>query len=359
MDWEEWQKSRQKNQPRRKSEGNNGQGGSNGSGGSSHNLENFIKKLKSSGAGRPSVLIVAAIVVLLWLASGFFIVETYECGLIKRFGQYHSTVEQGLRYHWPWPIESVIKVNYNQIRQFVVGGDNSGSEEATMLTGDENIVNIQFVVQYKVDNPQSYAFLVYDPDKTIKDAAISAMREVIGRNTIDGALTESRAKIQEDTKSVLQGMMLKYNTGLAVNNVELLDVHVPKDVMQAFKDVTSAREDRARAVNEATAYKKGRLPEAEAKAFSLVAQAEAYKVERVTMAKGEAERFLALLTEYQKAPEVTRQRLLLETMDKVLGRTDKYVVSGRNSQSVLPLLGLNQPLSTAIAPVSSAPVGKK
>jgi membrane protease subunit HflK len=261
MNWEEWEKSRQKNQSRnRRNDGDNGQGRSNGSGGTSSNLDNLFKRLKSSGPGRSPILILLAIVVLLWLASGFFIVETYECGLIKRFGRYNSTVEQGLRYHWPWPFESVIKVNYNQIRQFDVGGGGSGLDEATMLTGDENIVNIQFVVQYKVDDPKAYAFLVFDPDKTIRDAAISAMREVIGRNTIDGALTENRAKIQEDVKSTLQVMMVKYKTGLLVNNVELQDVHVPNDVMQAFKDVTSAREDRDRAFNEATGYKNSRLP---------------------------------------------------------------------------------------------------
>ncbi|MDR1872773.1 MAG: FtsH protease activity modulator HflK [Deltaproteobacteria bacterium] len=356
MDWEEWQKSRQKNQPRsRKTEGSNGQSGkSNGSDSGGPNLETIFKKLRLGGSNSHSLLIFLAIAILLWLASGFFIVETYECGLIKRFGKYSSTVEQGLRYHWPWPIESVIKVNYNQIRQFDVGGGGGGLDEATMLTGDENIVNIQFVVQYKVDDPEAYAFLVTDPDKTIRDAAISAMREVIGRNTIDGALTENRAKIQEDTKSSLQVMMDKYKTGLIVNNVELQDVHVPNDVMQAFKDVTSAREDRDRAVNEATGYKNSRLPEAEAKAYSLVAQAEAFKVERVTLAKGEAARFLALLGEYRKAPEVTRQRLLLETMDRVLKGSDKYVLSGRSGQAVLPLLGLNQELALPSQPATPA-----
>jgi membrane protease subunit HflK len=352
MDWEEWNKNRQKNQPRpRKPENSNGQGRPNGSDGPS-GFDKLVKALKGTGSGRPPILMPLAIVILLWLASGCFTVETYECGLIKRFGQYSSRVEQGLRYHWPWPIESVIKVNFNQIRQFEVGGGSSGLDEATMLTGDENIVNIQFVVQYKVDDPNSYAFSVYDPDKTIRDAAISAMREVIGRNTIDGALTENRAKIQEDTKSTLQVMMAKYKTGLVVNNVELQDVHVPNDVMQAFKDVTSAREDRDRSVNEATGYKNSRLPEAEAKAFSLVAQAQAYKAERVNQARGDAARFLALLAEYHKAPDVTRQRLLLETMDRVLAGSDKYIMSGRTGNQVLPLLGLSQPVPNPSQPAA-------
>jgi membrane protease subunit HflK len=357
MDWEEWHKGRQKkpSRPRNSDGGDNGQDHRSGGSGQGPGLEKFLNRFKSAGAGRTSVMILLVIAVLLWLASGLFTVETYECGLIKRFGRYSTTVEQGLRYHWPWPIESVIKVNYNQIRQFEVGRGNSSSlDEGTMLTGDENIVNIQFVVQYKVDNPQSYAFAVFDPDKSIRDAAISAMREVIGRNTIDGALTENRASIQEDTKSTLQAMMVKYRTGLLINNVELQDVHVPNDVMQAFKDVTSAREDRDRSVNEATGYKNSRLPEAEAKAFSLVAQAEAYKVERVNQAKGDAARFLALLAEYHKAPDVTRQRLLLETMDRVLAGADKYIMSGQTGREVLPLLGLNQPLPKPAQPDSPA-----
>jgi membrane protease subunit HflK len=213
-----------------------------------------------------------------------------------------------------------------------------------MLTNDENIVNVQFVVQYKVDDPVAYAFKIYDPDKTIRDAAISAMREVIGRNTIYGALTDQRASIQEDTRETLQGMMVKYDTGLIVNNVELQDVHVPADVIQAFKDVTSAREDSERFINEARGYRNNKLPEVEAKAYAVIAQAQAYKAERVNIAKGDAARFTALLTEYRKAPEVTRQRLILETMDSVLPGVDKYLVGGKGGQGVLPLLGINNVL---------------
>jgi membrane protease subunit HflK len=288
------------------------------------------------------------IILAVWLLSGFFTVEPYERGLIKRFGKYTAQVEEGLRYHLPWPIETVTKVNYTQTRQFEVGGGRgggaSGLDEATMLTNDENIVNIQFVVQYKVEDPVSYAFAIYDPDKAIRDAAISAMREVIGRNTIYGALTDQRASIQEDTRETLQGMMAKYGTGLMVNNVELQDVHVPADVIQAFKDVTSAREDSERFINEARGYRNNKLPEAEAKAYAIIAQAQAYKAERVNIAKGDSARFNALLTEYRKAPEVTRQRLILETMDNVLPRVDKYLIGGQNGQGVLPLLGLNNPL---------------
>jgi membrane protease subunit HflK len=348
MDWEEWQKRRQKGPsvPRKPDEGGNGA--------QKPKIDNIISKFKKPGS-MPPVWIILPIAVILWLISGFFTVEPYERGLIQRFGKYSASVEEGLRYHWPWPIESVTKVNFTQTRQFEVGGSsgsNRGLDEATMLTNDENIVNIQFVVQYKVDDPVAYAFHIFDPDKTIRDAAISAMREVIGRNTIFGALTDKRASIQEDTRETLQAMMAKYGTGLMVNNVELQDVHVPNDVIQAFKDVTSAREDSERFINEARGYRNNKLPEAEAKAYALIAQAQAYKAERINIAKGDSARFSALLSEYRKAPEVTRQRLILETMDNILPGAEKYLLTGQAGQSLLPLLGLNGPSQLPIAPTT-------
>jgi membrane protease subunit HflK len=357
MDWEEWQKKRSKGPTPRKPD--NGEDGSP----QPPNLKNLFSKFRrAGGVTRPPVWLPVALVLAVWLASGFFTVEPYERGLVKRFGKYSVSVEEGLRYHLPWPIESVTKVNYTQTRQFEVGGGRGGAgglDEATMLTNDENIVNVQFVVQYKVDDPVAYAFLIYDPDKTIRDAAISAMREVIGRNTIYGALTDQRASIQEDTRETLQAMMEKYGTGLMVNNVELQDVHVPADVIQAFKDVTSAREDSERFINEARGYRNNKLPEAEAKAYSVIAQAQAYKAERVNIAQGDAARFNSLLTEYRKAPEVTRQRLILETMDKVLPNVDKYIVGGGGAgQGVLPVLGLNNPLSGLLPPSAGGPAGQ-
>jgi membrane protease subunit HflK len=335
MDWEEWQKSRQKRSSAPRNGGDNGSG-TEGPG----YLNKLYKRLSDSGGSLKLFWIFLGLVLAIWLASGIFTVEPYERGLIKLFGKYNRQVEQGLRYHWPWPFESVIKVNYTQTRQFEVGGSARGLDEATMLTGDENIVNIQFIVQYKVDSPTDYAFQVYDPEKAVRDAAISAMREVIGRNTIDGALMENRANIQEDTKSTLQAMMDKYQTGITIDNVELQDVHVPTDVIQAFKDVTSAREDADRSVNEATGYRNSKIPEAEARAYAIIAEANAYKAERTNQAMGDAARFTALLNEYHKAPEVTRERLLLETMDKTLPGVNKYVMGGQAGRGTLPVLPL-------------------
>jgi membrane protease subunit HflK len=351
MDWEEWQKSRKKRSSAPRNGGDEGPG-QDGPG----SLGAFFKRFGSSGGGNTSLKlfwIFVGVVAAVWLASGVFTVEPYERGLIKLFGKYNRQVEQGLRYHWPWPFESVIKVNYTQTRQFDVGGGTRGLDEATMLTGDENIVNIQFMVLYKVDDPIAYAFRVFDPEKAVRDAAISAMREVIGRNTIDWALTENRASIQEDTKNTLQAMMDKYETGITVDNVELQDVHVPADVIQAFKDVTSAREDSDRSVNEATGYRNQRIPEAEARSYAILAEANAYKAERVNQAKGDAARFTALVNEYHKAPEVTRERLLLETMDKTLPGADKYIMGGDASFSPLPVLPLKTPGAAGAAPAQA------
>jgi membrane protease subunit HflK len=342
MDWEEWQKKRQKgsSSPRKPDNGEDGP--------QLPNFNNLISKFIKPGGSKLVLFLPLVVILVIWLLSGYFTVEPYERGLIKRFGQYSKSVDAGLRYHLPWPVESVVKVNFTQTRQFEVGSgraSSSGLDEATMLTNDENILNVPFVVQYKVDDPVAYAFHIDDPDKTIREAAISAMREVIGRNTIYGALSDKKESIQNDTRETLQAMMVKYDTGLMVTNVALQEVHVPADVSQALKDMTSAREDSERFVNEARGYRNNKLPEAEAKAYAAIAQANAYKSERVNIAQGDAARFNSLLVEYHKAPEVTRQRLILETMDKVLPNVDKYLIDGQSGQGVLPLLGLNNPLA--------------
>jgi membrane protease subunit HflK len=325
MDWDEWQKSRQK------------QRGSNGTG--LPQMPDF-KNLKLPG-GRMLLLWPLALVVL-WALSGFFTVEPAEVGLVKRFGRYVRPVEPGLNYHAPFPLEEVIKVNINRTNRLEIGGS-SGNEETMMLTQDENIADIRFVVQYRVSNPQQYAFKVLNPEKGIRDASTSAMRQVIGRNTIDDALTDKRLAIQEDTLRTLQAMLDKYEIGVTVQNVELQDVHVPREVSQAFREVTSAREDSVRSVNEATGYSNKVLPEAEGQAFAIEAAARAYSAQRVNLALGEAARFKALAAEYQKSPDLTRQRLLLEAMDQVLPAAEKYVFTGQTGHTLLPHLGLGGP----------------
>ncbi len=328
MDWEEWQKSRQKN--------NNGPAGN-----PLPKMNEVFKNLKLPGNGKILLLLPVAFL-LLWASTGIFTVEPAEVGLVKRFGAYARTVQPGLNYHAPYPIEEVVKVNVNRTNRIDIGGQNGGAnnQETMMLTQDENLADIRFVVQYRISDPFNFAFNVYAPEKAIVDAATSAMREVIGRNTIDDALTNKRLAIQEDTIITLQAMLDKYGLGVLVQNVELQDVHVPNDVRQAFRDVTSAREDSNTSINDATGYANKVLPAAEGRAFAIVAEANAYKAARINMAQGRAARFLALLTEYEKAPEITRQRLLLENLDEFLPKAETVVITGDIGQSLLPHLGL-------------------
>jgi len=331
MDWEEWQKSRQKNK---------GPVGNN-----LPKMGEVFKNIKLPGSGRMLVVLPLALVAL-WAASGFFTVDPAERGLVKRFGKYNREVGPGLNYHAPFPIETVIKVNTGRTNRLEIGGStgtSGNSEETMMLTKDENIADIRFVVQYRVRNAQDYAFRVYDPEKAIRDASTSAMREVIGRNTIDDALTEKRTPIQDDTMQTLQAMLDKYKIGVLIQNVELQDVHVPKEVSQAFRDVTSAREDSVRSENEAQGYSNKVLPEAQGQAYTIEAAAQAYSAQRVNAAQGETARFSALLEEYKKAPEITRRRLLLEAMDQILPDSDKVLLSGEVGQSLLPHLGIKSP----------------
>lgn len=325
MDWEEWQKSRQKNK---------GPVGNN-----LPKVGDAFKNFKLPGGGRLLAVIPLALMVL-WGVSGFFMVEAAEVGLVKRFGQYVRLVEPGLNYHAPFPIEEVIKVNVNRTNRVEIGGNSGTNEETMMLTQDENIADIKFAVQYRVRNPQDYAFKVFNPEKAVIDAATSAMREVIGRNSIDDALTDKRLAIQEDTLSTLQVMLDKYEIGVLVQNVELLDVHVPREVSQAFREVTSAKEDSVRSVNEATGYANEVLPQAQGQAFAIEAAAQAYSAQRINLAQGEAARFTALVTEYRKAPDITRRRLLLETMDQIMPGAEKFLLTGETGQTLLPHLGL-------------------
>ncbi|MDR1045537.1 MAG: FtsH protease activity modulator HflK [Candidatus Adiutrix sp.] len=349
MDWEEWQKSRQKNKGP--------------VGGKLPQMGDLFKSFKMPGRGRLlAVLPLAAL--LLWGVNGFFTVEPAEVGLVKRFGQYVRSVEPGLNYHLPTPIEEIIKVNISRTNRVEIGGNSGTNEETMMLTKDENIADIKFAVQYRVNNPQQFAFKVFNPEKAVIDAATSAMREVIGRNTIDDALTEKRQPIQEDTLQTLQAMLDKYEIGIMVQNVELLDVHVPREVSQAFRDVTSAKEDSARSVNEATGYRNEVIPQAEGQAFAIEAAANAYSAQRINLAQGEAARFRSLVAEYQKAPDITRRRLLLEAMDQVMPGAEKVLLSGELGQSLLPHLGLRPgpaaPAPNPVpAPANSAENGRR
>ncbi len=318
--------------------------------------------------GGPKLIVLA--VALLWLASGIYIVEPDETGVVQRFGAYDSTTGPGPHYHLPYPIETVQTPKVSQVRRIEVGfrslGGREGQgqqyrdvpEESLMLTGDENIVDVQFIVQYQINDPVKYLFRLDRPDETLKSAAEAAMREVIGNDKIDSALTDGKVGIQIATMELLQKMMDKYDSGIDVVAVQLQDVHPPRDVIDAFKDVASAREDRVRLVNEAEAYRNDITPKARGQAAAMENQAMAYKDQAVLKARGEAARFSALAAEYAKAPEVTRERLYLEAMETILKNPalDKIILSDEALKQAVPYLPLDQ--GARRAPRDEAGAGK-
>ena len=333
MDWEKWQQSRQNQQMQ------------------PPDLDKVVANFKKFRGRMPSVTIIIIIVVAAWLLSGIYIVEPEEVGVVKRFGEYSRTTPSGPHYHLPYPVETVTKPNVTNVRRFEIGFRtvNPGppaqyrpvTDEALMLTGDENIIDIWFIVQYRIRDAQHYLFNVADPSKTVRDAAEAAMREVIGRNKIDEALTAGKFKIQQDTEKSLQTILEKYESGLEVVAVQLQEVHPPQEVRAAFKDVASAREDRNKFINQAEGYANDLVPKAKGQAAEMVAKAEAYKSQKVNTAQGDTARFLSVLKEYKKAKDVTRKRLYLEAMEEVLASAKKVVLDSGN-KDVVPLLPLTE-----------------
>ena len=309
----------------------------------------FFNNFKENG-----VKIILLILILLWIASGFYIVNPDQVGVVKRFGAYNRITGPGPHFHLPYPIETVLTPSVTQIKRVEIGfrstyygtGVNTYRavpKESLMLTGDENIVDVQFIVQYKIKDAYSYLFNISNPFKTVKDAAEAAMRAVIGNNQINSVLTTEKFSIQNKTQLLLQKILDSYKSGIQVVAVKLQDVHPPKQVLDAFKDVASAREDKSRLINQAMAYRNEIIPKARGKASLIVNEAEAYKETKIRMAQGESSRFLKLLEEYNKAPSVTRKRLYLETMEDVLSKVrNKVIISKSIGERVLPLLDLKK-----------------
>jgi len=311
-----------------------------------------ISELKGRLSGGPKIVL--AVLVLLWLGSGIYIVEPDEAGVVQRFGAYAYSTGPGPHYHLPFPVESVKTPKVSQVRRVEVGfrstvRDGASQpvrgvpEEALMLTGDENIVNVQFIVQYQIGNPVDYLFKIDRPDETLKSAAEAAMREVIGDSKIDLVLTSGKVKVQADTKTLLQAMLNRYGCGIDVVAVQLQDVHPPKEVVDAFKDVASAREDKIRLVNEADAYANDVLPKARGRAAAILNEATAFKEQAIRRAKGGADRFSALRAEYDKAAAVTRERLYIEGMEALLANPemDKLILSDEAARQAVPYLPLD------------------
>jgi len=289
------------------------------------------------------------IAVLLWLASGIYKVSADEQAVVLRFGQHVATKGPGLNWHMPYPIETIEKLPVTRVqrleigfRRFPDGTVRKRPHESLMLTKDENIVDISFIVQYKIRDVSDYLFNLDNPVKTVRDAAESAIREVIGRTMIDDVLTTKKAEVEVETQQLIQSILDGYKAGISIATMKLQDVQPPERVIKEFKDVASAREDRERAKNEAQAYANSIIPNARGEAKKMVLDAEAYRAEVVDRAKGEADRFANLLKAYREAPAVTRKRLYLETMQDVLATADKIIVDKRVAEKVLPYLPINR-----------------
>ena len=292
-------------------------GGGGGSGGSS-----------TGGFG---IGLIIFVIFAIWMLTGFYKVEEAERGIVLRFGKHVETTQRGLHWHLPRPIEKVEKVNVVERHQFPV--------KAVMLTQDENIVDVEGTVQYQVIDAPSYKFNVQSPEMTLAQATESALRQVIGRSKMDFVMTEGRDEIAARIKSVIQEIINEYGAGLEVIEVNLQEANPPQPVRDAFQDVTQAREDRERLINEAQAYRNEVLPRARGQSARLREEADGYKQEVIARAEGEAQRFTQLLKEYRKAPDVTRDRIYLDTVESVLSNSSKIMVDvkGGNNLLYLPL----------------------
>jgi len=301
---------------------------------------------------------------VLWGLSGFYTVDEGTRGVVTRFGAYVNTTQPGLNWHIPTPIEQVQVINVEQQRFIEVGyrsggGQGMGSvpKEAMMLTKDENIVDVRLAVQYQVKDAKDYAFNVLDPASTLKQVTESVQRGVIGRSDMDFVLTEGRSDIVLAIKSEIQSVMDAYKTGILITSVNLQDAQPPEQVQGSFEDAIKAREDKQRLINEAEAYSNDVVPKARGAASRIVQESEGYKEKVIARANGDVSRFSQLLTEYKKAPAVTKQRMYIEAMELVLGRSNNVLVDvkGGNNIMYLPLEKLaNKPLeeaAPALAPV--------
>ncbi len=299
--------------------------------------------------------IIVLVLLVAYLASGFFIVAPDEQAVVLRFGEAVREEGPGPHYRFPAPIEREIKVQVTQIRKEELGFQTISpgpparyrqiDREALMLTGDNNIVELDFIVQYRVkQTPQgttNYLFNVADPRQAVRDAAEATMREVIGASKIDDALTEGKDRIQVDAETLLQSILDEYQAGIEILTVKLQDVDPPDAVNDAFKDVISAEQDKERLINEARGYANDIVPKARGQAAQILAEAEAYAKEVVDNAEGAANRFVALYDQYSKAKQVTKRRLYLETMERVMQRSDKIILGREAGKQVVPYLPLD------------------
>ena len=341
------------------------------------NLEELLRRsqdklrtvLPGGNLGGKGFALIGVAAIAIWGFSGFFRVEPDELGVVLRFGQYVRDAKPGLNYHLPYPVETVLtpkitRVNRIDIGMRLVDDARRGTtarnvpEESLMLTGDENIVDVDFSVFWliKPSGAGDYLFNIQQPEGTVKAVAESAMRELIGRNNIQPILTEARQTIEEEVRTLMQKTLDQYGAGIQITQVQLQKVDPPAQVIDSFRDVQAARADAERAQNEAQTYTNRVIPEARGRVAQITQSAEAYREQTVAEAKGQTSRFIQVYDEYKKAPAVTRQRLYLETMERVLGGTDKIILDSGPGGGVVPFLPLNE-LTRRPAPTGQPQAG--
>ncbi len=340
-------------------------------------LEEFLRRsqdklrtvLPGGNLGSKGVAAIALAAIVIWGLSGFFRVDPDELGIVLRFGQYVRDAKPGLNYHLPYPIEAALTPKVTRVNRIDIGmrsvddlrrgsASRDVPEESLMLTGDENIVDVDFSVFWliKPDGAGDYLFNIQQPEGTVKAVAESAMREVIGRSEIQPILTGARATIETAVQELMQKTLDNYGAGIQVTQVQLQKVDPPAQVIDSFRDVQAARSDAERAQNEAQTYANRVVPEARGRAAQITQAAEAYRQQTVAEATGQSSRFLQVYEEYKKAPDVTRERMYLETMERLFSGTDKIIMDQGAQNGVVPYLPLNElTRPQASRPTTSSP----
>jgi membrane protease subunit HflK len=322
-------------------------------------LEELLRKgqdrfkgfLPGGAWGGRGILLVILIIVAVWMFSGFYRVQPDEQGVVLTFGEWTETTQSGLNYHLPYPIQDHETPKVTRVNRIEVGyaspefrrtaGRRDVPEESLMLTGDENIIDIDFTVFWVINDAGKYLFNIDRPEETVKAMAESAMREVIGKNKLQSALTEGREPIEQATKELMQSVLDEYESGVLITQVKMQKVDPPGAVIDAFRDVQAAKADKERQINEAEAYSNDVIPRARGDAQKIIEDAQAYKQRVIAEAEGEAQRFLAVHKQYELAKDVTSRRLYLETMEQVLRGSEKVIIdSGAGGSGVVPYLPL-------------------
>jgi membrane protease subunit HflK len=287
------------------------------------------------------LIFIVLLVVAVWLASGFYIVEEGRRGVVLRLGRFLETTMPGPRWHIPYPIESVEIVNVSGVRTVEVGyrgnAKNKQPQEALMLTDDENIVDVQFAIQYTLKSPEDFLFNNRNPEDNVLQAAETSIREVVGKSKMDFVLNQGRSEVAARVKLLMQQILDRYRTGINITTVNLQNVQAPEQVQASFEDVVRAGQDRERFKNEGQAYANDVVPKARGVAARLIEEANGYKQSVINTAQGDASRFRQILGEYEKAPQVTRERIYLDTMQQILGSTSKVIVDQKGGQNLLYL----------------------